>query len=392
MYINNAQPIVLGSGRKISKATVFNALHYGGWIAYGSVSFAWDDPSFGPWSAGLESALWIAWGCGITLVFRSVYRRARAARVSYTSLGLLALALSLLGVPIWYGIHVAALQAWLPRLLQLHGMRSIFAPFASYMASLPLLIPPGNWFPYGCALLTWSSLYFCINAMLDLEIERARVVSALKLADGARLRALQSQLNPHFLFNALNGIATLIRDDDGTTAAEMVDTLSDFLRFTLQKLESPEILVAEELAFIEQYLRIQRFRFGSRLRSSVVADPETHGAFVPTLILQPLVENAVRHGILAREEGGALAVAIRKRGDMLVVSVEDDGPGIGDGTLPFGVGLRNSAERLSALYGDEAHMSVGPRPQGGGFAVVLRLPFRQRPQVYPASTEAAATA
>jgi len=392
MYINSAQPIVLGSGRTISKATLFNVLHYGGWLAYGSVSFAWDDPSFGPWSAALESTLWIAWGAVVTLGFRSVYRRARAARVSYASLGLLALALSVIGMPLWYGVHVGVLKACLPTLLQLHGMRSVLAPFAHYMASLPLLIPLGNLFPYGCALVTWSSLYFCINAMLDLETEHARVVSALKLADGARLRALQSQLNPHFLFNALNGIATLIRDHDGTAAAEMVDTLSDFLRFTLQKLESPEILVAEELAFIEQYLRIQRFRFGDRLRSSVVAEPETHGAFVPTLILQPLVENAVRHGVLAREEGGALAVAICKRGDTLVVSVEDDGPGIAGGTQPFGMGLRNSAERLSALYGDEAHMSVGPRAEGGGFAVVLRLPFRQQPQMYPASAEAAASA
>src|ERR1700678_1195536 len=109
MHINSAQPIVLGSGRTISKATLFNVLHYGGWLAYGSVSFAWDDSGFGPWAAGFESLLWIAWGAGMALGFRAVYRRARAARVSYASLGALTLALSVVGMPVWYGVHVAVL-------------------------------------------------------------------------------------------------------------------------------------------------------------------------------------------------------------------------------------------------------------------------------------------
>src|SRR6202042_943426 len=115
-------------------------------------------------------------------------------------------------------------------------------------------LPIMHWVMFTSLLLAWSSLYFGINAMVDLEIERARSVSALKLADSARLRALQSQLNPHFLFNTLNGIATLIREGDRTNAAATVDTLSDFLRLTLQKLDSPEIPVREELAFVEQYL------------------------------------------------------------------------------------------------------------------------------------------
>jgi LytS/YehU family sensor histidine kinase len=218
--------------------------------------------------------------------------------------------------------------------------------------------------------------------MLDLETERARSVRALKLAESARLRALQSQLNPHFLFNALNGIATLVREGERTRAGDMVDTLGDFLRSTLQKLDTPEIPVSEELAFVEQYLRIQRLRFGSYFRSSVDADPETYDALVPTLILQPLVENAVRHGVLARAQGGELTVSIRRREEVLVISVEDDGPGLGDGGAhPYGVGLKNSAERLAALYGDDAHMSVGPRPYGRGFAVVVFLPFRKAPGI-----------
>ena len=149
---------------------------------------------------------------------------------------------------------------------------------------------------------------------------------------------------------------------------------------TLQKLDSPEIPVREELAFVEQYLRIQRLRFGSSFRASVDADPETHDALVPTLILQPLVENAVRHGVLARARGGALSVSICRRDDVLVMTVEDDGPGLGDGSAhPYGVGFKNTAERLAALYGEDAHMLVGPRPCGRGFVVVVFLPFREAP-------------
>jgi LytS/YehU family sensor histidine kinase len=149
---------------------------------------------------------------------------------------------------------------------------------------------------------------------------------------------------------------------------------------TLRKLDSPEIPVYEELEFVEQYLRIQRLRFGSSLRATVDADPETHDALVPTLILQPLVENAVRHGVLVRAQGGMLSVSIRRRDEVLVVTVEDDGPGLGDqGAHPYGVGFKNSAERLAALYGDDAHMSVGARPDGRGFVVVVFLPFRKPP-------------
>ena len=183
------------------------------------------------------------------------------------------------------------------------------------------------WFFYTSVLLTWSSLYFGINAMLDLETEKAKVARALKLADTAHLRALQSNLNPHFLFNALNGIATLVREGDVSSASAMIDALSVLLRSTLQRLNTAEISVSEELQLIEQYLRIQRFRFGERLRSTIVAEPDALNALIPTLILQPLVENAVRHGILPREDGGSLWISIGKEAETLVVSVEDDGPG-----------------------------------------------------------------
>jgi len=324
--------------------------------------------------------IWLSGGVAITLGLRWVYRRARSAGWSFTSLVVLAATLSILAAPVWYAVvHTLVLTVFSG--IQALGLGAMFARWASDVtAESRWWIPLANWMTYTSVLLTWSVLYFGINAVLDLESERARSVHALKLADSARLRALQSQLNPHFLFNALNGIATLIREGNRARAADTVDTLSDFLRLTLQKLDSPEISVREELAFVEQYLRIQRLRFGSSFRASVDADPETHDALVPTLILQPLVENAVRHGVLARAQGGALSVSICRRDDVLVITVEDDGPGLGDEIgHAYGVGFRNSAERLVALYGDDAHMSVGAPPSGCGFLVVVFLPFRKAP-------------
>jgi len=391
-YIDTDNRISLASGRTLSKATLFRVLHLGGWIGFGTFVWALNAADIGPFPAALDEVIWGSGGFALTLGLRGVFRRARSAGWSYAALGMLAATLSLLAAPVWYVVVHTLLRASLAG-MQALGLGAMFARLISEAAANPRWwIPLGHWMMYTSLLLTWSSLYFGINAMLDLESERARSVRALKLADSARLRALQAQLNPHFLFNALNGIATLIREGDRTRAADTVDTLSDFLRSTLQKLDSPEIPVREELAFVEQYLRIQRLRFGSALRATVDAQPETHDALVPTLILQPLVENAVRHGILARAQGGGLSVSIRRRDEVLVITVEDDGPGLGHGSAhPYGVGFKNSAERLAALYGDKAHMSVGPRPCGRGFVVVVFLPFRMAP-VMPASPARVAVA
>ena len=339
----------------------------------------------------MEQLLWVGCGLTLTLGFRRVFLLGCAAGWSHLSLIMLAATLSVLAAPIWYVAFLTLLRASLTGPVHVLGLGAMFAREAHEVATHPRWWPPIPYWIYFTSLLsTWSSLYFGIKAMLDLEAERARSVHALKLADSARLRALQSQLNPHFLFNALNGIATLIREGERTRAADTVDTLSDFLRLTLLKLDSPEIPVREELVFVEQYLHIQRVRFGNSLRATVDADPETHDALVPTLILQPLVENAVRHGVLARAQGGALSVSIRRCDEVLVITVEDDGPGLGgQSAQPYGVGLKNSAERLAALYGDDAHMSVGARQHGQGFVVVVFLPFRKAPEV-PASPPQAA--
>lgn len=376
--------ITLASGREISKASLFNVLQAGGWTAlYVVCSFA-AAQIFGLWPALFETLIWAIVGCVITLGIRHVYRRSRRLHHSYVVFAVIALTASMLLAPLWYSTEQITLRMALTAVLRVEAWRPSFAAFAVRVARDPLFFSIYLWPFYSIILFTWASLYFGVNAMLDLESERANVINERKLADTARLRALQSNLNPHFLFNALNGIATLVREQDSVTASAMVDALGTFLRSTLVRVDTPELRVSEEIELIEQYLRIQRYRFGSRLRAAVDATQEVQGAFIPTLILQPLVENAVRYGVLPRDAGGSLWVSVRKELAVLVVSVEDDGPGLEDGTVDaFGMGLQNSSDRLKALYGSAASLTIGSRADGTGCAVIIRLPFRLTPVRQP---------
>jgi signal transduction histidine kinase len=376
--------ITLASGREISKTSLFTVLQAGGWTAlYTVCSFA-AAQEVGLWPALFDTSIWAMVGCLVTFGIRQLYRRSRRLNLSYVVFAVTAVTASVLLAPLWYFIEHVTLRVALPAVLHADSWRPLFTAYAVLVARSPLFITLYLWPFYFMILFTWSALYFAVNAMLDLEIERANVINERKLADTARLRAMQSNLNPHFLFNALNGIATLVREQDSVTASAMVDALGTFLRSTLQRVDTPELRVEEESELIEQYLRIQRYRFGTRLHAVVEASRETLDAFIPTLILQPLVENAVHYSVLPRDAGGSLWVSVRKELEELVVSVEDDGPGLTGGTLhAFGMGLQNSSDRLKALYGSAASLVIGSRSDGTGCAVVIRLPFRLTPVRQP---------
>lgn len=194
---------------------------------------------------------------------------------------------------------------------------------------------------------------------------------------GARLAALQAQLNPHFLFNSLNTIAVLVRGGDSSEAARVVEHLSDVLRRTLRT-HASEIALEEELELVRQYLAVEQARFSDRLRSELDIDPSVRTAAIPTFALQHLVENAVRHGIARRTEAGRVAITARRDGDMLVLSVEDDGPGIADDApQTAGHGLANTRERLRTLYGERASLEVTRTEQGT--LATMRIPYVDRP-------------
>jgi two-component sensor histidine kinase len=197
----------------------------------------------------------------------------------------------------------------------------------------------------------------------------------------AQLQMLKMQLQPHFLFNTLNAISALMHQDV-ELADQMLARLAQLLRTTLESAGTQEVSLKQELEFVELYLEIEQARFGSRLNVRMDADPDTMDAYVPNLILQPLVENAIRHGIAPRPEAGHIEIRTRRENGRLRLDVMDDGPGLtknGEPQPREGVGLTNTRARLQQLYGDAHQFQLANRA-GGGVVVTLCLPFRESPE------------
>ncbi len=205
-----------------------------------------------------------------------------------------------------------------------------------------------------------------------LETERVRS----QLAE-SRLEALTAQLQPHFLFNTLQGISTLIARDP-VAADKMLTSLSDLLREVLRRGERREVELSEELRVLESYLDISRARFGDRLSIDVRVDESTTGALVPFFVLQPLVENAIHHGISSHAGAGVVEIGAHRDNGRLIMTVKDDGPGIVTADAQRGIGLANTKARLHELYGSAQQLELG-RPPEGGFRVTVTIPYRVRP-------------
>ena len=199
----------------------------------------------------------------------------------------------------------------------------------------------------------------------------------------ASLQSLQRQLHPHFLFNTLHSISALIpRAPEAADA--MLGQLSDLLRLTLDRIGTQELPLKEELDFVQKYVEIERTRFGERLRVEFDVAPETLDAAVPNMLLQPLVENAIRHGIARKVGGGRVDITARRENDDLCLVVRDTGPGLAEAKpgLSKGVGLANTRSRLEHLFG-ERHSLDFSEPPGGGLAVKIVIPFTLDPRSNP---------
>jgi len=201
------------------------------------------------------------------------------------------------------------------------------------------------------------------------ERERGAINLERQLAQ-AQLQMLRMQLNPHFLFNTLNGITALMRRDPDTAEAMML-ALTDFLRATLNGDSTLETSLDRELALVESYLGIERQRFPGRTELVLNVAPECRKMAVPSLILQPLVENAIRHGLAPRGGGGTLTISAWAEGENLHLRVEDDGVGPQSGAAISGLGLKNTRERILQRYGQSGRFSSGLKPEGGYFAEVV---------------------
>lgn len=230
--------------------------------------------------------------------------------------------------------------------------------------------------PVYCVLV--AAAHAAIYHRRSLERERRALTAEARLAE-ARLIALQMQLNPHFLFNTLNAISGLVYTSP-EAADEMICGLSELLRRVLAISERREVTLAEELDFVARYLAIQRIRFADRLDVQREVPPELHMALVPTLILQPLVENAILHGIALHAARGAVTVRARESDGRLLLSVHDktertDAPASPTGPGAERIGLRNTRERLAAMYGATARFKLAPAPEGG-MSATIDLPLR----------------
>ncbi|KWS05703.1 Autolysin sensor kinase [Lysobacter capsici AZ78] len=232
-------------------------------------------------------------------------------------------------------------------------------------------------------LLSWSGLYFGIKFALQLQRHKELALRAQNAAHAAQIKMLRYQLNPHFLFNTLNAISTLVLDDKRDTAYRMIASLSAFLRHSLDSDPERPVALKQEVDALNLYLGIERVRFGERLQMSVDMEPAVHDALVPSLILQPLIENAIKHAVSKREEGGRIELIARLDGDMLNLHLRDDGPGLVEaGSTTEGytpVGLANTRERLRVLYGERQQLTIRNR-EPAGMEVFVRLPFTAAPK------------
>ena len=226
-------------------------------------------------------------------------------------------------------------------------------------------------------LLCWSGLYFSIKYYMRLQEQTEATLKATAAAHQAQLKMLRYQLNPHFLFNTLNAISTLILDGANETANQAVSRLSDFLRYTLDNDPMKRVSLGSELAALDLYLEIEKVRFGDRLIIEKNIETRAQEALVPSLILQPLIENAIKYAISPSEDGGTLRISARVQQSTLVLQLADTGPGLGNGTSKHtssGVGLENTRERLQQLYGDQQAFTLAPN-EPTGLVVTINIPF-----------------
>ena len=233
-------------------------------------------------------------------------------------------------------------------------------------------------------LAAWSALYYAINFFLQVEEQTDRLERLEAQATSAQLAMLRYQLNPHFLFNTLNSISTLVLLKESVPANAMLTKLSSFLRHTLVTQPGAKVTVAQEVETLQLYLEIERMRFEERLRTEFRIDDDAAKACIPSFLLQPLIENSIKYGVSAQEEGARISLAAIKIGSRLRLTVSDTGPGLQGNQnaaeavarrpSSTGVGLANIKERLAQAYGEEHRFDI-ETPPDGGFTVILEVPY-----------------
>ncbi len=310
-------------------------------------------------------------GFSISLILSVIYRQLinRRALVTWGMTGLV-----LMGAVI---IH-ASIDAWVQGIYFAGIRETTFAQRFIGLSYIPLTLLGG-----------WSALYYATNYFLTIEEQTDRLERLEAQATSAQLAMLRYQLNPHFLFNTLNSISTLVLLKQTEPANAMLTRLSSFLRHTLVTEPGSQVTLEQEIETLKLYLDIERMRFEDRLRTRFEVEDEACNAQLPSMLLQPLVENAIKYAVSPQEEGAEIALTARVVGERVRITVKDSGPGL-DGSrqrdllaltegqpgepVSTGVGLVNIRNRLNQAYGEDHHFETRSEP-GGGFSVLIEIPF-----------------
>jgi len=245
-------------------------------------------------------------------------------------------------------------------------------PFNWTVASVLTIFTGAIWY-----FLSSVILYFAVSYGAEARANERRLAESQRLALDSQNRMLRYQINPHFLFNSLNALSSLVVYKESERADEMLQSLSSFLRYSLDKNPDDKVALAEELDAQRQYLRIEQIRFGERLKFVEQVPEELMAARVPSLILQPLIENALKHGFRVMPDGAVIEVHAARAGERLVITVRDNGAPAVPGELKPGVGLRNVRRRLEVIYGAAGKFEYHRR-EPRGFEVTLSLPLETK--------------
>jgi two-component system, LytTR family, sensor kinase len=360
-----------------------------------------------PFFANKNQAFWrlqtIGWGGA--MVLRAVSSLANEQALSFLVLVLIQ---TITGFSISLVLAVIYRQLITQRPLVTWGVTGLILPFAvglyafvdawvlglyrpdSASSFAQLLI--GAFYLDATLIGAWTALYYAVNFFLQVEEQNDQLIHLENQATQAQLAMLRYQLNPHFLFNTLNSISTLVLLKQTEPANAMLSRLSSFLRYTLVNEPTGRVTVAQEVETLKLYLGIERMRFEERLRTAFKIDPLTEAALLPSLLLQPLVENAIKYAVSQQEAGAEITISTQLVGQNLRITVSDTGPGLqnqaadnrltgvtfdGGEQVSTGVGLANIRDRLGQAYGEE-HRFETLEPPEGGFAVVIEIPFERR--------------
>jgi len=347
------------------KNRAFWILQSAGWAGYFILRTLSGIANAMGWSYVLHTALLTATGYSITLLMASAFRRLIRMSPIATWVGSIAIvAIAAAGF--------SAIETWSVATFIQPGTRPEGIRFlGAILLTVSLLV-------------AWSALYYSINFYLLLEEQTDRLLRLESQASNAQLAMLRYQLNPHFLFNTLNSISTLVLLKQTDRANAMLSRLSSFLRYTLVNEPTGMVTVSQEMETLKLYLEIEKMRFEERLRPHFHVDPGCEHAQLPSLLLQPLIENAIKYAVTPQEEGADISIEVRRLANKVLINVSDTGPGTDAqyrvrAAQSTGVGLANIRDRLAQAYGED-HRFETLSDMTGGFRVFIEIPFQVEPE------------